>query len=70
MKYTNLCELCDNPRTCNQHDRFNGIHGAILCLEEKHGDIAWISKVEAVKYYTVSWNFEYFNLTIEKSIWL
>ncbi|OXU29059.1 hypothetical protein TSAR_015174 [Trichomalopsis sarcophagae] len=43
-KYKNLCALCGSPVGCYEGDRFYGMQGAINCLLENVGDIAWLNR--------------------------
>ncbi|XP_050544987.1 transferrin-like isoform X2 [Daktulosphaira vitifoliae] len=40
-KYPSLCANCKNPLSCNSNDQFWGRQGALTCLNEGFGDIAW-----------------------------
>ncbi|XP_014208083.1 transferrin-like [Copidosoma floridanum] len=51
-KYRNLCALCGNPNGCYEGDRFYGMQGAIQCLLEVVGDIAWLSRSDASRYFS------------------
>uniref|UniRef100_A0A8D8XPF4 Transferrin n=1 Tax=Cacopsylla melanoneura TaxID=428564 RepID=A0A8D8XPF4_9HEMI len=54
-KYSNLCDLCEDPAKCDYPDKNSGYEGALNCLTGKNGgDIAW-TKIKFVK--------EYFGLT-------
>nr|CAD7601932.1 unnamed protein product [Timema genevievae] len=46
--YSNLCELCEHPEKCDYPDKFSGYDGAIKCLAENGGEVAW-TKVYYVK---------------------
>ncbi|XP_011505188.1 PREDICTED: transferrin isoform X1 [Ceratosolen solmsi marchali] len=50
-KYKNLCALCGSPSGCYEGDRFYGMQGAISCLLENVGEIAWLSRSIAVPYF-------------------
>ncbi|CAB0030101.1 unnamed protein product [Trichogramma brassicae] len=50
-KYRNLCALCGSPSGCFEGDKFYGLQGAINCLLENVGDIAWLSRSHAVPYF-------------------
>ncbi|XP_076175295.1 transferrin 3 isoform X2 [Ptiloglossa arizonensis] len=41
-KYRNLCAACDNPVGCYSNDKYHGREGALLCLTDNAGDIAWV----------------------------
>lgn len=40
-KYKSLCGLCDVPSVCSQRDKYWGRQGALYCLSDCLGDIAW-----------------------------
>lgn len=40
-KYPNLCKLCDNPSDCSVNDKYFGRVGALYCLTDGAGDVAW-----------------------------
>lgn len=48
-KYPELCQLCNNPSSCDKNDNHAGYEGALKCLVET-GDIAW-TKWDAVQEY-------------------
>ncbi|PNF38438.1 hypothetical protein B7P43_G04014 [Cryptotermes secundus] len=39
--YSNLCKLCDNPMDCSMNDKYWGPVGALYCLTDGAGDVAW-----------------------------
>lgn len=41
-KYKNLCAACENPSSCYNTDKYYGREGALLCLTDNVGDIAWV----------------------------
>lgn len=45
--YNNLCTMCGNPGTCDDEDIHSGYVGALRCLVDSHGDVAW-TKLSAV----------------------
>jgi hypothetical protein len=47
-RYSNLCALCEHPDICNYPDYYSGYDGALRCLSEHGGDVAW-TKVYYVK---------------------
>lgn len=49
-KYPNLCSMCANPATCSDQDTHSGYMGALDCLTQSGGDVAW-SKHDAVMFY-------------------
>ncbi|KZC12392.1 Transferrin [Dufourea novaeangliae] len=43
IKYRNLCTACDNLfEACSSDDKYHGREGALLCLTDNAGDIAWV----------------------------
>ncbi|XP_063216144.1 transferrin [Bacillus rossius redtenbacheri] len=46
--YSNLCALCEDPRKCDYPDKYSGYDGALRCLAEHGGDVAF-TKVYYVK---------------------
>ncbi|XP_014469686.1 PREDICTED: transferrin isoform X4 [Dinoponera quadriceps] len=41
-QYRNLCAACDNPASCYIDDKYHGREGALLCLTDDVGDVAWV----------------------------
>ncbi|XP_072760002.1 transferrin isoform X2 [Anoplolepis gracilipes] len=41
-KYKNLCAACENPSSCYNTDKYYGRQGALLCLTDNVGDVAWV----------------------------
>lgn len=39
--YSNLCALCERPDVCDYPDEYSGYEGALRCLAENGGDVAW-----------------------------
>ncbi|KAF7995583.1 hypothetical protein HCN44_006690 [Aphidius gifuensis] len=48
--YSNMCALCEKPEVCDYPDKYSGYEGALRCLTQNGGDIAW-TKVLYVKRY-------------------
>ncbi|PNF38524.1 Transferrin [Cryptotermes secundus] len=48
VRYSNLCALCEHPDVCDYPDYYSGYDGALRCLSEHGGDVAW-TKVYYVK---------------------
>lgn len=46
--YSNMCALCERPEVCDYPDKFSGYEGALRCLSQNGGDVAW-TKVIYVK---------------------
>lgn len=46
--YPKLCELCKDPLNCGKEDDYSGYEGALRCLTENEGDVAW-TKLDAVE---------------------
>ncbi|KAI4460367.1 transferrin [Holotrichia oblita] len=51
QRYSNLCELCENPTKCNYPDKFSGYDGALRCLAHNGGDIAWTKVIFVRKFF-------------------
>ncbi|CAG9801353.1 unnamed protein product [Chironomus riparius] len=49
--YSNLCALCENPTRCDYPDKFSGYDGAIKCLVENGGDVAFTKVIYVRKYF-------------------
>nr|BBE27867.1 transferrin [Locusta migratoria] len=47
-EYANLCALCEHPDVCNYPDYYSGYDGALRCLSDNGGEVAW-TKVYYVK---------------------
>nr|AAN03488.1 transferrin [Mastotermes darwiniensis] len=47
-RYSNLCALCEHPEICDYPDKYSGYDGALRCLSEHGGEVAW-TKVYYVK---------------------
>ncbi|KAK7067218.1 Antigen p97-like protein [Halocaridina rubra] len=48
--YNNLCTMCGEPGICGKEDIHSGYEGALRCLVDSHGDVAW-TKLSAVREY-------------------
>ncbi|KAF5286161.1 hypothetical protein FQR65_LT12919 [Abscondita terminalis] len=51
QKYSNLCELCEEPEKCNYPDKFSGYDGALRCLAHNGGQIAWTKVIYVRKFF-------------------
>lgn len=49
-KYSNLCNMCTNPTLCDSQDEHAGYEGALRCLVDANGDVAW-TKLSVAKSY-------------------
>ncbi|KAJ8684290.1 hypothetical protein QAD02_020082 [Eretmocerus hayati] len=58
-KYKNLCELCNDPETCDDTDRYHGMNGAMACLTQGVGDIAWLNRADAMNSFSQLAAFDY-----------
>lgn len=56
-RYANLCALCEDPVKCDYPDRFSGYEGAIRCLVENGGDVAFTKVIYVRKFFGVSSSF-------------
>ncbi|XP_015598870.1 transferrin [Cephus cinctus] len=50
-KYKNLCALCENPAGCYAADKYHGREGAVLCLTDSMGDVAWVRLQDALQHF-------------------
>ncbi|XP_046625410.1 transferrin isoform X2 [Neodiprion virginianus] len=50
-RYRNLCAICDNPAGCYSDDKYHGRIGAVMCLADGIGDIAWVRIADAQEYF-------------------
>ncbi|XP_011156703.1 transferrin [Solenopsis invicta] len=41
-KYRNLCTSCEKPASCYNTDKYYGREGALMCLTDGMGDVAWV----------------------------
>lgn len=46
-----------NPKICDKNDRFSGMSGAIACLREGIGNIAWVTNSILTSNYLVRKHF-------------
>lgn len=53
-RYSNLCALCEDPVKCNYPDKYSGYEGAIRCLAENGGDVAFTKVIYVRKFFGVS----------------
>uniref|UniRef100_A0A240PK04 Transferrin n=1 Tax=Anopheles christyi TaxID=43041 RepID=A0A240PK04_9DIPT len=50
-RYANLCKQCSQPERCGKDDRYAGYEGAIRCLVENGGDVAFSKTINVRKYF-------------------
>ncbi|XP_043790727.1 transferrin isoform X5 [Apis laboriosa] len=50
-KYRNLCAACDNPMGCYSSDIYHGREGALLCLTDNAGDVAWVRLNDTLEHF-------------------
>ncbi|XP_055389925.1 transferrin-like [Condylostylus longicornis] len=50
-KYSNLCQLCENPVKCDEYDKYANYDGAIECLINGDGDVAFTTRSDIRKYF-------------------
>ncbi|XP_017878317.1 transferrin isoform X1 [Ceratina calcarata] len=50
-KYRNLCAACDNPVGCYSSDKYHGREGALMCLTDNAGDIAWVRLNDTLEHF-------------------
>lgn len=58
-RYSNLCALCEDPIKCNYPDKYSGYEGAIRCLAEKGGDVAFTKVIYVRRFFGVSIDIAY-----------
>lgn len=51
--YKNLCTACDNPVSCYNDDKYHGREGALLCLTDDVGDVAWVRLDDTLVHFKV-----------------
>lgn len=54
-KYKSLCGICDIPSVCSQSDKYWGRQGALLCLSDCQGEVAWSMLKDAKLHFIVSY---------------
>lgn len=52
-RYPNLCSLCEDSINCNYPDKYSGYEGAIKCLAEKGGDVAFTKVIFVKRFFGV-----------------
>ncbi|XP_058830557.1 transferrin [Topomyia yanbarensis] len=50
-RYSSLCALCEKPDVCDYPDKYSGYDGAIRCLVENNGDVAFTKVIYVNKYF-------------------
>ncbi|RWS30355.1 transferrin-like protein [Leptotrombidium deliense] len=50
-RHPKLCELCKKPSSCSSTDEYSGYVGAIKCLIDGSGDVAFTTIDDAVKFF-------------------
>lgn len=53
-RYSNLCALCEDPVKCDYPDKYSGYEGAIRCLVENGGDVAFTKVIYVRRFFGVS----------------
>lgn len=53
-KYRNLCAACEKPTSCYNTDKYYGREGALLCLTDGIGDVAWVRLGDARVHFKVT----------------
>lgn len=54
-KYNSLCGICDVPSVCSQSDKYWGRQGALQCLSDCQGEVAWSMLKDAKLHFSVSY---------------
>lgn len=52
-KYKSLCSLCELPGQCSSSDKYWGRQGALFCLSDCLGDVAWSRLDDALYHFKV-----------------
>lgn len=52
--YSNLCQLCEFPDKCDYPDKNSGYEGALRCLADAGGDVAFTKVIFVKKFFGVS----------------
>ncbi|KAL7301182.1 hypothetical protein TKK_0006152 [Trichogramma kaykai] len=52
--YSNLCALCEKPEACDYPDANSGYEGALRCLTQSGGDIAWTKLIYVRRYFGIN----------------
>ncbi|XP_058797852.1 transferrin [Phymastichus coffea] len=52
--YSNLCALCEKPEVCDYPDNFSGYEGALRCLAQNVGDVAWTKVIYVRRFFGLS----------------
>ncbi|XP_055389928.1 transferrin-like [Condylostylus longicornis] len=63
-KYSNLCQLCENPVDCNENDKYADYDGAINCLVNGGGDVAFTGRNTIRNYFGLTGDEENDNVNI------
>jgi len=53
-RYRNLCAACEKPASCYNTDKYYGREGALLCLTDGMGDVAWVRLGDARVHFKVT----------------
>ncbi|XP_066992050.2 transferrin [Anabrus simplex] len=51
--YSNLCQLCEDPVKCDYPDKFSGYDGALRCLSDNGGQVAWTKTYFVKKHFGI-----------------
>lgn len=63
-----MCALCEDPVKCNYPDKYSGYEGAIRCLVENGGDVAFTKVIFVRRFFGVSVKKKFFYLfSVEKN---
>uniref|UniRef100_A0A336MLQ6 Transferrin n=1 Tax=Culicoides sonorensis TaxID=179676 RepID=A0A336MLQ6_CULSO len=52
-RYSNLCALCEDPAKCDYPDKYSGYDGAVRCLVEGRGDVAFTKTYHVKKHFNI-----------------
>ncbi|XP_063705234.1 transferrin [Culicoides brevitarsis] len=52
-RYSNLCALCEDPAKCDYPDKYSGYDGAVRCVVEGQGDVAFTKTYFVKKHFNI-----------------
>lgn len=52
-RYSNLCALCEDPAKCDYPDKYSGYDGAVRCVVDGKGDVAFTKTYFVKKHFNI-----------------